>query len=318
MAANTIDWEYWYHKLMSHAHEDESMRDAINTIDQIHEKCGAFKYMDEEDRRNLNWALDKLAGASDYELYTAFEEMSDYFGFNDLEESKNVKSIIRKLNEAVSSHAILSNEDFNRLAAAYQIVDEGEADQFEEWNNVCEELGHKYIEDPDCYAYFEDHYGAYVTPESIDQLIYDVVYERLVNEDYEGEDEGPEPIESYGDCWFSVGYRNEDGHLCWYSDSPECNTKEEAQAWRDANHPEGVVVIESLGGADILNESTDQLFKAKVDGKWLKGKGFTTKASEAEVFESETEPTQRINQMKKSGKIDKDAKIDIKSVKDRR
>ena len=94
MAGNVIDWEYWYRKLMSLAHEDESMRFAINTIDEIHEDCGAFKYCEDKARKDLNWALDKLESTSDYEFFTAVEEMIDYFGFRDLEESKKAKNIV--------------------------------------------------------------------------------------------------------------------------------------------------------------------------------------------------------------------------------
>lgn len=101
MAGNLIDWEYWYHKLMNLAHEDESMRLAINTLDDIHETCEAFKYCeDEEDLKDLNWALDKLESTSDYELFTAVEEMIDYFGFRDLKESKKSKNTTRKLKES--------------------------------------------------------------------------------------------------------------------------------------------------------------------------------------------------------------------------
>lgn len=100
MSGNVIDWEYWYRKLMSLAHEDESMRFAINTIDEIHEDCGAFKYCEDKARKDLNWALDKLESTSDYDLFTAVEEMIDYFGFRDLEESKKAKSTTKKLKEA--------------------------------------------------------------------------------------------------------------------------------------------------------------------------------------------------------------------------
>ena len=61
----------------------------------------------------------------------------------------------------------------------------------------------------------------------------------------------------------------------------------------------------------IFNES-DNKYKAKVAGKgWLKGNGFTDKEEDADTFESKTEPTQRINQMKKDGKLNKNAKPNI-------
>lgn len=81
MAPNTMDWEYWYHKLMKLAHGDEKL--AVTTIDEIHEKCGAFKNCDEDDRRVIVLALDELTSTVNYELFTAVEEMADYFGFNE-------------------------------------------------------------------------------------------------------------------------------------------------------------------------------------------------------------------------------------------
>ncbi len=63
----------------------------------------------------------------------------------------------------------------------------------------------------------------------------------------------------------------------------------------------------------ILSE-TDKSYKAKVAGKWLKGNGLTEKEKDADTFESKTEPTQRINQMKKDGKISKNAKISTKEI----
>lgn len=63
----------------------------------------------------------------------------------------------------------------------------------------------------------------------------------------------------------------------------------------------------------ILSEA-DKSYKAKVGGKWLKGNGFTDKEKNADTFESKTEPTQRINQMKKDGKISKNAKVSTKEI----
>lgn len=61
----------------------------------------------------------------------------------------------------------------------------------------------------------------------------------------------------------------------------------------------------------MLVES-DKTYRAKVAGKgWLKGKGFTDKKANADEFESKTEPTQRINQMKKDGDLNKNLKITI-------
>jgi len=60
---------------------------------------------------------------------------------------------------------------------------------------------------------------------------------------------------------------------------------------------------------------SDNKYKAKVAGKgWLKGNGFVDDESEADTFESKTEPTQRINQMKKDGKLNKNAEITTKKL----
>lgn len=55
----------------------------------------------------------------------------------------------------------------------------------------------------------------------------------------------------------------------------------------------------------------DDTYKAKVQGKWLKGNKLVKDKKDADTFESKTEPTQRINQMKKDGKINKNAKPTI-------
>lgn len=60
----------------------------------------------------------------------------------------------------------------------------------------------------------------------------------------------------------------------------------------------------------ILNEA-DHTYVAKVGGLYLQGNDLTSDPEEADVFESKTEPTQRINQMKKDGKIKKNKKISI-------
>lgn len=60
----------------------------------------------------------------------------------------------------------------------------------------------------------------------------------------------------------------------------------------------------------ILNEA-DDTYKAKVNGKWLKGNKLVKDKKDADTFESKTEPTQRINQMKKDGKLNKNAKPTI-------
>lgn len=60
----------------------------------------------------------------------------------------------------------------------------------------------------------------------------------------------------------------------------------------------------------ILNEA-DDTYKAKVGSKWLKGNKLVKDKKDADTFESKTEPTQRINQMKKDGKLNKNAKPSV-------
>lgn len=52
----------------------------------------------------------------------------------------------------------------------------------------------------------------------------------------------------------------------------------------------------------------------KIDNLYLQGEDTTSDIEEADIFESETEPRQRINQMKKDGKLNKKAKITIKAL----
>lgn len=95
-------WEDWYLKLIRLADDDTmEMTKAIEKIDEIHEKVGEFKNMDAFDKEELNEALDTLAGAENYELYTAFEDMCDYFGFNELQESK--KDTRKRVKESYDS-----------------------------------------------------------------------------------------------------------------------------------------------------------------------------------------------------------------------
>ena len=60
----------------------------------------------------------------------------------------------------------------------------------------------------------------------------------------------------------------------------------------------------------FMSES-DKIYKAKAGKKWLKGDKLVKSKAVADSFESKTEPTQRLNQMKKDGKLDKDANIDV-------
>ena len=52
-------------------------------------------------------------------------------------------------------------------------------------------------------------------------------------------------------------------------------------------------------------------YKAKVDKKWLKGRSLTDKKEDATEFETESEPTQIINKLKRDGKIPQKATIKI-------
>lgn len=72
-----------------------------------------------------------------------------------------------------------------------------------------------------------------------------------------------------------------------------------------------------------LDESKDYKYKAKVGDFWLqkdvnKEWSVCDDGAEADEFESETEPTQIINQMKKDGKVKKDTKYKIVKIKENR
>jgi len=62
----------------------------------------------------------------------------------------------------------------------------------------------------------------------------------------------------------------------------------------------------------------DYRYKAKIGDSYLKGNRFTTKASEADIFESETEPRQRINQMRKDGKHIPKGNVSVEKIKESR
>ncbi len=64
-----------------------------------------------------------------------------------------------------------------------------------------------------------------------------------------------------------------------------------------------------------LNEK-DYSYKARIGHKYLKGKSFTSNAENADVFESETEPRQRINQLKKSKKFLPKGKITLEKIRE--
>lgn len=58
-------------------------------------------------------------------------------------------------------------------------------------------------------------------------------------------------------------------------------------------------------------QESDKTYKAKASGKWLSGNKLVKDEKDADTFESKTEPTQRLNQMKKDGKLNKNAKITV-------
>lgn len=67
---------------------------------------------------------------------------------------------------------------------------------------------------------------------------------------------------------------------------------------------------------ESIQEATDKVYIGKVGNKYLKGHSLVKSAAQADVFESETEPKQRLNQMKKDAIIPKKTKVKILSKKD--
>lgn len=77
-------WDDWYNIISKRIPFDDNpdeMRKALDTIDKIHAETGAFKNAGETDKHIIDECCETLAGASDYELYEAFEEMCEYFGW---------------------------------------------------------------------------------------------------------------------------------------------------------------------------------------------------------------------------------------------
>lgn len=56
---------------------------------------------------------------------------------------------------------------------------------------------------------------------------------------------------------------------------------------------------------------SEYTYKAKVGQRWLRGNSLVDTEKDADTFESKTEPTERINQMKQDGKISKSANVEI-------
>lgn len=107
-------------------------------------------------------------------------------------------------------------------------------------------------------------------------------------------------------------YIDDTGSICDNkSQAKAFDTKGEADYYSYEHCPEGWThFVVALKKSDILNES-DNTYKAKVNGKWLKGNKLVKDEKDADVFESKTEPTQRINQMKKDDRLNKNAKSTI-------
>lgn len=107
-----------------------------------------------------------------------------------------------------------------------------------------------------------------------------------------------------------TNYIDEDGELsCNSSGAKLFDTEDEAVEYADDNRPYCWVSF-AMPFSTTLNEA-DDTYKAKVNGKWLKGNKLVKDKKDADTFESKTEPTQRINQMKKDGKINKNAKSSV-------
>lgn len=112
------------------------------------------------------------------------------------------------------------------------------------------------------------------------------------------------------DYYEETNYIDEDGELsCNSSGAKLFNTEDEAIEYADENKPIGWMSF-AMPFNTTLNEA-DDTYKAKVQGKWLKGNKLVKDKKDADTFESKTEPTQRINQMKKDGKLNKNTKSNI-------
>ena len=112
------------------------------------------------------------------------------------------------------------------------------------------------------------------------------------------------------DYYEETNYIDEDGELkCNSSSAKLFDTEDEAIEYADDNRPYGWVSF-AMPCNTTINEA-DDTYKAKVNGKWLKGNKLVKDKKDADTFESKTEPTQRINQMKKDGKLNKNAKPTI-------
>lgn len=134
---------------------------------------------------------------------------------------------------------------------------------------------------------------------------------------WDGDIKSPEPVYHYLGV---VHEADADYYVDKYGETTESrfaavefDTKEEAiEAAKKAMIFDGTPDYEKVDREFKKVNESDDTYKAKVAGKgWLKGQGFTDKKADADTFESKTEPTQRINQMKKDGKINKNAKPSV-------
>lgn len=134
---------------------------------------------------------------------------------------------------------------------------------------------------------------------------------------WSGDIKSPEPVYHYLGVVHEV---DADYYVDKYGETTECrfaavefDTKEEAiEAAKKAMIFDGTPDYEKVDREFKKVNESDDTYKAKVTGKgWLKGHSFTDKKADADTFESKTEPTQRINQMKKDGKLNKNAKPNI-------
>ena len=108
-------------------------------------------------------------------------------------------------------------------------------------------------------------------------------------------------IYNYDDSWDEY-YIDEDGEPVDYLDKAKVfDNEQDAEDWAEENR------LYNWGAyASKLSESKKRLkeLSTKTEDEYYGGK-------RADTFESKTEPTQRINQMKKDGKLSKNAKLTI-------
>lgn len=161
----------------------------------------------------------------------------------------------------------------------------------------------------------KDYFGvSFIFNESIEQVFAQILREASVfkpsgfglSSHYGYEAPEKEPV------YVATETNEDDGEL--YFDETGCTTEFIENAKKFVSEEQALEfakdnVIFGTPGAKL--RESDDTYKAKVQGKWLKGNSLVKDKKDADTFESKTEPTQRINQMKKDGKIDKNAKITV-------